>query len=134
MYSETMADMSQLKLKQLQHESDTWKRSLAFMIDENIQLKNRLADILRTEFDKSLLDDLEVFQTNFLREDEMISLLRRDVATLDKLLVREIFEDGKIADNINRMLKEIRGNISIAESYFGKLKSEFNSYLLENLQ
>ena len=134
MYSETMADMSQLKLKQLQHESDTWKRSLAFMIDENIQLKNRLADILRTEFDKSLLDDIEVFQTNFLREDEMISLLRKDVATLDKLLVREIFEDGKIADNVNRMLKEIRRNISIAETHFGKLKSEFNSYLLENLQ
>ncbi len=134
MYSEIMADMSQLKLKQLQHESDTWKRSLAFMTDENIRLKNRLADILRNEFDKSLLDDIEVFQTNFLREDEMISLLRKDVATLDKLLVREIFEDGQIADNINRMLKEIRRNISIAESQFTKMKVEFNSYLLENLQ
>ena len=129
-----IADMSQLKLKQLQHESDTWKRSLGFMMDENVQLKNRLAEILRTEFDKSLLDDIEDFQTSFLREDEMISLLKTDIAKLDKLLVREVFEDGQIVDNINRMLKEIRRNISIAESHFGKLKLEFNSYLLENLQ
>ena len=126
--------MSQIKLKQLQHESDTWKRSLAFMMDENVQLKNRLADILRSEFDNNLLEDIENFQTNFIREDEMISLLKTDIAKLDKLLVREVFEDGQIVDNINRMLKEIRRNISIAETQFGKLKLEFNSYLLENLQ
>ena len=68
--------MSQIKLKQLQHESDTWKRSLAFMMDENVQLKNRLAEILKPDFDNSLLDDIEIFQTNFLREDEVISLLK----------------------------------------------------------
>jgi hypothetical protein len=126
--------MSQLKLKQLQHESDTWKRSLGFMMDENIQLKTRLAEILRTEFDKNLLEDIENFQTNFIREDEMISLLKTDIAKLDKLLVREVFEDGQIVQNINRMLSEIRRNISSAENQFGKLKLEFNSYLLENLQ
>jgi len=126
--------MSQLKLKQLQHESDTWKRSLGFMMDENVQLKNRLAEILRTEFDENLLEDIENFQTNFIREDEMVSLLKADIAKLDKLLVREVFEDGQIVENINQMLREIRRNISIAESQFGKLKLEFNSYLLENLQ
>ncbi len=134
MDSERTADMSQLKLKQLQHESDTWKRSLGFMIDENVQLKIRLAEILRTEFDENLLEDIENFQTSFIREDEMVSLLKTDIAKLDKLLVREVFEDGQIVDNINRMLKEIRRNISIAESQFGKLKLEFNSYLLENLR
>ena len=126
--------MSQIKLKQLQHESDTWKRSLAFMMDENVQLKNRLAEILKSEFDNNLLEDIENFQNNFIRDDEMISLLKTDIAKLDKLLVREIFEDGQIVENIKRMLKEIRKNINIAESQFGKLKLEFNSYLLENLQ
>lgn len=126
--------MSQIKLKQLQHESDTWKRSLAFMMDENVQLKNRLADILRSEFDNNLLEDIENFQTNFIREDEMISLLKTDIAKLDKLLVREVFEDGHIFENINRILSEIRRNIGSAETQFVKLKLEFNSYLLENLQ
>ena len=126
--------MSRLKLKQLQHESDTWKRSLGFMTDENVQLKNRLAEILRADFDENLLQDLENFQTNFIREDEMISLLKADIAKLDKLLVREIFEDGQIIENVNRMLREIRRKISFAETQFGKLKLEFNSYLLENLE
>jgi len=134
MYPERTAAMSQIKLKQLQHESDTWKRELGFMMDENVRLKNRLAEILRTEFDNDLLEDIENFQNRFIREDEVISLLRKDIAKLDKLLVREIFEDGQIIDNVNRMLKEIRRNIGIAESQFGKLKLEFNSYLFENLQ
>ncbi len=133
MYPEGTSDMSQLKLKQLQHESDTWKRSLGFMMDENVQLKNRLAEIVRTEFDETLLGDIENFQTNFIREDEMISLLKTDIAKLDKLLVRETFEDGQIVENINRTLREIRRNIGIAETQFVKLKLEFNSYLLENL-
>ena len=134
MYSETMTGISPLRLKQLKHESDTWKRSLGFLMDENVQLKNRLAEILRTEFDASLLDEIEDFQTAFLKEDEMIGLLRTDLAKLDKLLMREVFEDGQIIENINRMLKLIRRNISIAETQFAKLKMEFNSYLLENLQ
>ena len=88
MYPEGTSDMSELKLKQLQHESDTWKRSLGFMMDENVQLKNRFAEILRTEFDETLLEDIEKFQANFIREDEMIRFLKTDIAKLDKLLVR----------------------------------------------
>jgi len=104
------------------------------MTDENIQLKNRLAEILRTDFDENLLEDIENFQTDFIREDEIISLLKTDIAKLDKLLFREIFEDGQTIENINRTLREIRRKISIAETGFGNLKLEFNSYLLENLQ
>jgi hypothetical protein len=134
MYSETTADISRLKLKQLQHESDTWKRSVGFMTDENVQLKNRLAEILRADFDENLLEDLEHFQTNFIREDEMIRLLKTDIAELDNLLVRGIVENRQINENVNRMLREIRSKIILAEAQFGKLKLGFNSYMLENLQ
>jgi len=134
MYLETRADIPRLKLKQLQHESDTWKRSLGFMTDENVQLKNRLAEILRTDFDESQLEDLEHFQTNFIREDEMIRVLKTDIAKLDKLLVRAILDDYQMIEKVNRMLREIRKKISIAETQFSKLKLEFNSCLLENLK
>ena len=125
--------MPELKLKQLQYESDTWKRLLVFMMDENIHLKNRLSEVLKDQFDKNLLVEVEGFQNNFIKEDEMIGLLRNDVAELDKLLVREIFEDGKIINEIDRRLKNLRNNIIIAERQFGKLKLEFNNYLSENI-
>ena len=123
--------MPDLRLKQLQYESDTWKRLLNFMMDENIQLKNRLSEILKDKFDKNLLVEVEVFQNNFIKEDERVALLRNDVAELDKLLVREICEDGKIINKIEIRLQNLRNNIMHAEIQFGKLKSAFNSYLLE---
>ena len=125
--------MPELKLKQLQYESDTWKRLLGFMMDENIHLKNRLSEVLKDKFDKNLLVEIEGFQSNFIKKDELIGLLRNDVAGLDKLLEREIFEDGKIVNEIERRLKNLRNNIVYAEKQFGKLKLEFNNYLSENM-
>ena len=125
--------MPELKLKQLQYESDTWKRLLVFMMDENIHLKNRLSEVLKDKFDKNLLVEIEGFQSNFIKKDELIGLLRNDVAGLDKLLEREIFEDGKIVNEIERRLKNLRNNIVYAEKQFGKLKLEFNNYLSENM-
>jgi regulator of replication initiation timing len=125
--------MPELKLKQLQYESDSWKRLLGFIMDENIHLKNRLSEVLKDKFDNNLLEEVEGFQSSFIKEDELIGLLRNDVAELDKLLVREIFEDGKIANEIDKKLNRLRNNITIAEKQFGKLKVEFNSYLSENV-
>lgn len=125
--------MQTLKLIQLQYESDTWKRTLGFLIDENIHLKNRLSEILKEQFNRNLLDEVETFQNKFIHEDELISLLRNDVAEIDKLLTREIFEDGKTATLIDKNLQKIRNNILIAEKEFSRLKLEFNGYLSENI-
>jgi hypothetical protein len=127
------APMPALKLKQLQYEADTWKRLLGFITDENIHLKNRLSEILKNQFDDSLLGEMENFQTGFLKEDQRIGLLKNDVAELDKLFMREIFEDGQIITQVDHKLKKLRGNIKIAEAQFTKLKMDFNNYLSENI-
>ncbi|MGZ5220895.1 MAG: hypothetical protein ACXWC7_12480 [Chitinophagaceae bacterium] len=124
---------TELKLKQLQFESNAWKRLLCFMMDENVHLKNRITEILKNDTDNNLLEEIENFQNNLVRQDEVISLLRHDTAELDKLLVREIFEDGAITKEINKKLKDLRNNISTAEKQFTKVKLEFNNYLLETL-
>ena len=125
--------MPEHKLRQLQYESDTWRRLLGFMIDENIHLKNRISAILQNGFQKDLLEGVEDFQTRFLKEDDLIVLLRNEVAELDKLLEREIFEDGKIVKEIDSRLKKLRNNIIIAERQFSRLKLDFNNYLSANI-
>jgi predicted nucleic acid-binding Zn-ribbon protein len=125
--------MPDLKLKQLQYESDTWKRLLAFMMDENVHLKNRLSEVLKNGSDTTLLGEMENFQNNFVREDELIRLLRKDIAEVDKLLVIEVFEDGKIIKHLNKKMKTLRSNITQVEKKFGQLKSDFHSYLSENI-
>ncbi len=125
--------MPALKTKLLRYESDSWKRSLGFMMEENIHLKNRLSEVLQNKIDKSLLEEIERFQSSFIKEDELVSLLRNDIAELDKLLMRERYEDGEIQKKLSRKVKTLRNNINIAEKQFLKLKSEFTSYLLENI-
>jgi hypothetical protein len=125
--------MPELQLNQLQCESDTWKRLLVFMMDENIHLKNRISEILKNGFDKNLLEELEDFNSKFIKEDALIGLMRNEIAELDKLLAREVFEDGNIKKEIGVKLKTIRNNIQIAEIQFTKIKLEFNSYLSGNI-
>lgn len=125
-------DISGLKLKQLRYEKDTLKRLLDFMLDENVHMKNRLSEVLQEKFDKNLLKGIEVFQSSFIKEDELIGLLRNDVAELDKLLVIEIFDDN-IMEVIYKKLSMLRNNIVTAEKQFEKLKLDFNSYLSENM-
>lgn len=125
--------MPELTLKQLEDESNTLKRLLGFMIDENIHLKTRLVEILKCIPDKNLLEEMENFHSRFIKEDELIGLLRHQIAELDQLLAREIYEDGKIKNEINGKLKTLHDNIIIAESKFTKLKLEFNVFVSEML-
>ena len=121
------------KLQQLQYESDTWKRLFGFMLDENVHLKHRLAEILKDGFNRNLLEDMESFQSRIIKEDDRIGLLRHDVVEFDKLLTREIFEDGRVMAQVSSKIHRLRNNVRNAEDQFNKLKVEFNSYLLENI-
>ena len=125
--------MPELKLRQLQFESDSWKRLLGFIIDENIHLKNRLSEVLKNGFGGNWLEEMETFHNQLVKEDDRIGLLRNEIAELDRLLVREVFEDGRIIKDIDRRLKKLRHNITNTEEQFGKLKLEFNSFLTENI-
>lgn len=125
--------MQDFKIRQLQYESDTWKRTLGFMIDENIHLKNRIAEILKNGFDKSQLAEVESFQNRFIKEDELISIMRNGVVEFDKLIVREIFEDGKLENNVSKKLTQLRHNMHVAENQFSRLKQAFNHYLLSSV-
>ncbi len=124
--------MLHFKLKQIEHENETWKRVLDFMTDENIRLKNRLSEILKGNIDNNLLKKAEDFQNNFVRTDDLIRFLRNDIATFDKLLTREIIGDGDRFGELTKKVKSIRANIGNAEKQFNKLKLEFNNYLLEH--
>lgn len=122
-----------MKLKQLQFESDMWKRQLGFMTDENILLKNRISEVLKNGFNRNLLEQLENFQTRFIKEDELIILLRNQVAELDNNLQAEYLKGGKELQEITAALKILRANIGVAEKHFARLKLEFYSYLFSQM-
>jgi Txe/YoeB family toxin of Txe-Axe toxin-antitoxin module len=123
--------MQELKLKQVQYESDTWKRLLVFLKEENVHLKNRLSDVLKNGFENNSLEDMEGFQTRFIKEDERLGLLWNEVVEVDQWLVREIVENGRVMKKVEKKIKKLRTKIMSAERQFRKLKQEFNNYLSE---
>jgi hypothetical protein len=122
-----------VKLEQLQFESDTWKRLLGDMVDENVRLKMRLSELLKDKFNQNLLEDAENFQSRFLKEDELIALLRNDMAELGKVLKRETAEEVVIKE-VYKKLKVIKENIKTVEKHLSTLQLEFNNYIAENIE
>jgi len=119
-------------MKQLQEEIDMHKRSLAFMEEENILLKNRVSEVLKNGFNQNMLNEMDIFQGQFVREDELIRILKSYILEADKLLLQEVFRDGKIIKDVKRKLQRVRTKMETTQRRFTKLKSDFNSFLSEN--
>lgn len=124
--------MPNFKLRQLQQECDTWKRSLAFMIEENINLKKRLSELLQESLSNDELAGMENFQSRFLKQDSLIEILKHDIADLQKLAVKELFTDGAIIKALERKLRHARGNVLTVEQEFSALKKDFSSFISDS--
>src|SRR5688572_7746599 len=83
------------RILQIQKESEAWKRSLVFLIQENTYLKLQLAELLNNqgEYDH-FLEAAEDYQNRFIQKDEIIRLIQQDISQLDKLLLRDLDGDG----------------------------------------
>jgi hypothetical protein len=122
-----------LKLKQVQYEVTAWKRALVFMMEENIHLKSRLSEILKNKLHKQFLTEIEAYQNNFVQLDDLIGLLRNDIAGFEKLLAGASLNEEGNMDELEAKLFTIRNNIGLAKTQFELLRNEFNDFLLKDL-
>lgn len=120
------------KIKQFKHENNTWFRTLDYMQQENVHLKNRLAEIAKNKLEKKLLEQVEYFQNSFLNKDAVIALLRRDIAAQNQSIDLNWANDG-IDKNWLARHEKLRVDMNKMEKEFSKLKYEFNDYMSEIL-
>ena len=123
--------MPEFTLKHLRHESEAWKRLLNFMLDENVLLKYRLAEALKTHSDSAFLEEAENFQSRFVKKDILIGMLRDDVAEIESTLIKKQFVNGELVTFINGRIKKLRNNIAQIEKQFIRLRQDFNAYMTE---
>lgn len=105
------------------------KRAVDFMMEENVCLKNRVAEILKNGFDTRMLAMLEVFQDSFISHDQLIELLRNDVARMEQL-IQEAVADSTAFAAMCHQLKRLQKSITAAEDRFKKMKAAFNDTML----
>lgn len=124
-----------LLINQYRHETETWRRTLGFITEENITIKNRISEIVRNmnAVEPSSLEAIEFFQNCFVEEDKEISRLRSRLKENDNLLSHETYVDGKILKNIRHAQEQLRKEMDKNEKSFNRLKSDFNKCLSEIL-
>ena len=125
--------MQDLKLLQLGYEIETCKRLLNFITDENVHLKIRLSAVLKDNFEKNMLEEMDNYLSKFVAQDELINLLKNDISKIEKQLWGKIHEDGEIMKDIYLGLRLLQSNILTTVGLFIKLSEDFNNFLSERL-
>lgn len=115
----------------MEYESDSWKRQLAFMTDENVHLKMRLNEMLKEKDAGPTLEVAEFFLGQFIEHDSVIRVLRNNIAEFDRLLKRETFEDGLLINSVVAKYKRLEVDLLTAQNKFEKIKSQFSRHLLK---
>lgn len=126
--------ISKSKIRQLEYESDTWKRQLAFMTDENVHLKERLTETLKDKQQGPTLEEAEIFLNQFIEQDSVITILRNNVAEFDRLLKRERFEDGLLINAVVAKHTHLEEDLLIARKKFEDMKIRFNRHIMSKGQ
>lgn len=118
-------------IEQFIYESEEWGRLLAFLRQENVFYKSRLADVVNNSEDEDVLLSAEKFQEDFLSQDRMIDFLYSELSKQTNLLQKDIYVDGEIFRDVVQNQKKLRSDIQKAEAIFSKTKTEFAHYLVD---
>jgi len=112
-------------------ENENWKQALGFISKENSELKTGLAEFLST-LDRTNYDVLEItenFQNLFIKEDETVRSFRIEIADQQKLLLRDLYEDGDLFHKVIMRQQKLRKEFKKMKEGFKGIKSEFTKYV-----
>lgn len=118
-------DDPETDIRQFQTEIETWKELLNSRVEENVLLKNKISEILKNNYEQNSLEEIEDFQTQFIKEDELINSLKRNINELDNLMFRQLYEDGKIEKSFGVKMVKLGKDILNSTTRFRILHSSF---------
>jgi hypothetical protein len=118
--------------EEFQLKRQEWRRVLEFLLQENVFLKIRLADVLNKQhMNAQFLEIAEQYQNRFIGKDEIIGLIRKDIAEMEKQLVKVRAQDENLLREITLKQNRLQKEITILETTFNELKGEFNLCLAQ---
>jgi hypothetical protein len=113
----------------MREKSNELKTALALLMEGNVQIKNQVADTLKNKFDPKLLGKIETFQNKLIRADQLLVLLRYDLAYVDRLINKGLQPGSPKQKEVHTNLATLRKNVLATETQFGYLKTEMGILL-----
>ena len=114
-------------IKKLRKEISDWKTRLYLRMEENLVLKDMLAEILKNNFDHSHLDQIEEFQNNFINEEQVTNDLRKAIIELQKQSSK-ILDDPVQKEGFDEKMKKFDEELKQSDLRFQSMVSSFLSF------
>ena len=115
---------SNSQIKKLRKDMSSWKSMLYLRMEENLLMKNMLADILKNNFDNNCLEQIEEFQNNFINEEQVTNALRKEISELQKL--SSILPGDPIQeDQFDKKVSKFSHDLKKSDLHFQALVSSF---------
>lgn len=124
--------MKTITLAGARQKSEAYKLTVEKMQEENIHLKTRMCEVLSNHIRPALLSEFEHFQNQFIREDEVLKLLRYNILELDNMLQTAGYRHSSLNGAVSGKMKLISDNTRVARRQLEELKSSFNRFLENN--
>lgn len=117
-------------LGELHTEHINWSKKLNFVKDEISSFKNRLEEVVQANTKTDVLAELEHFQNQFIRQNEVIDELLHDINSEEDKLVSSakaniVASDHRIMDENMELVDRMKTFNKLYE----ELKDDFTTYL-----
>ncbi len=129
-----MSTKTTIYLSDLHFEHQQWLKELVFWEDEIALYNKRLEEIIGRYTDVSIKAEMEHFQNQFIRHDEVIDILKHDVRKHESQLVKYAQDHPVAIDHVHfNDHGDLRDRMETQRKIYSDLKSEFYSFLSKNM-
>ncbi|WP_452598326.1 hypothetical protein [Pontimicrobium sp. MEBiC01747] len=125
---------NKIYISDLHFEHTAWKSELSFQKDELKIFQNRLEEVASRWTKKEVMVQVEHFQNNFLRHNEVVDTLLHKINIHEDELSTFAKEHPIALDHIHfNDHKAFRDEIETQRKIFSELKTEFLRFLTETM-
>ena len=121
-------------LSDLHFEHQVWLNTLQFCKDEITIFERRMGELATRNTNSTLLAELEHFQNQYIRQREVIDVLRHDIKQHENFLEKESIEHPTAIDR--RTFgdhTELRNQMETFEKLYRELKDEFYRWVAKSM-
>jgi len=124
--------MSEKYLKDLHNDYKEWKKNLEFYRDEIKTYNHRLEEIITANNKVEVTSQVEHFQHQFIRQNEVIDELVHDINAEEHKIVENAQANNVATDHRKSEVNEkLVDQVQTFDKIFGELKDEFNRFAAE---
>ncbi len=121
-------------ISDLHFEHQVWLNTLQFCKDEIAIFERRMGELATRNTDKALLAELEHFQNQYIRQREVIDVLRHDIKQHENFLEKESKEHATAIDHRGfGDHTELRNQMVTFEKLYRELKDEFYRWVATSM-